>query len=195
VAENSGVQATRNLENDASGNCARMFLRYRHAMKSVIFFLALAFSAIRVAGAELLPIEKQVQAALESSKPTVLHFWAPWCSNCYGELKNKGWSTFINANKDVNFIFITSWTGDNGDGRAMLEKLGIGPQKNFQLLLHPNASRRDEDKMNSFLGLPVTWLPATWVFRDGKLRYALNYGEVRFPILQQLLKDSSNKWE
>jgi thiol-disulfide isomerase/thioredoxin len=194
VAENTGGYAMRNLENDASGNCAPMSLRYRHSMKPLIFFLALAFSAIGAGGAELLPIEKQVEAAIQASKPTVVHFWAPWCPNCYGELKNKGWSTFINANKDVNFIFITSWTGDNGDGRAMLEKLGIGSQKNFQLLLHPNASR-DDDKMNSFLGLPVTWLPATWVFRDGKLRYALNYGEVRFPILQQLLKDSSNKWE
>jgi thiol-disulfide isomerase/thioredoxin len=194
VAENTCASAMRNLENDASGNCAPMSLRYRRPMKPLIFFLALAFSSIGAGGAELLPIEKQVEAAIQASKPTVVHFWAPWCPNCYGELKNKGWSTFINANKDVNFIFVTSWTGDNGDGRAMLEKLGIGSQKNFQLLLHPNASR-DDDKMNSFLGLPVTWLPATWVFRDGKLRYALNYGEVRFPILQQLLKDSSNKWE
>jgi thiol-disulfide isomerase/thioredoxin len=164
-------------------------------MKLLIFFLALAISARGLAGAELLPIEQQVAETTKSKKPTVVHFWAPWCPNCYGELKNNGWSKFIDANPNVNFVFVTTWTGENGDGRAMLAKLGIGAQKNFQLLLHPNASRRDEDKTTSFLGLPLMWLPATWVFREGKLRYALNYGEVRFPILQQLITDSSRNWD
>ena len=170
-------------------------LRYGASVKLILFFLGVVFTSVCAAAADLLPIEKQVAEIAKSPKATVVHFWAPWCPNCYGELKNKGWSTFIDANPNVNFVFVTSWTGDNGDGRAMLEKLGVGPQKNFQLLLHPNASRRDEDKMNSFLGMPMLWLPATWVFRDGKLRYALNYGEVRFPILQQLVKDAVSKWE
>jgi thiol-disulfide isomerase/thioredoxin len=164
-------------------------------MKSLIFFLALAISAGALGAAELLPIEQQVAETTKSPKPTVVHFWAPWCPNCYGELKNNGWSKFIDANPNVNFVFVTTWTGDSGDGRAMLAKLGIGAQKNFQLLLHPNASRRDDEKTASFLGLPLMWLPATWVFREGRLRYALNYGEVRFPILQQLITDSSRNWD
>jgi thiol-disulfide isomerase/thioredoxin len=164
-------------------------------MKLPIFLLALALTAIGGQGAELLPIEKQVTAVIAGPKTTVVHFWAPWCPNCYGELKKGGWSTFVDANKDVNFVFVTSWSGDSGDGREMLQKLGLGPQKNFQLFMHPNTSRRDEEKMTSFLGLPVMWLPATWVFREGKLRYALNYGEVRFPILQQLIKDSTTNWD
>jgi thiol-disulfide isomerase/thioredoxin len=184
-----------NLENQPRDDCARNSLRYGASVKSLIFLLALMGAVAAASASELLPIEQQVAEIAKSPKPTVVHFWAPWCPNCYSELKNKGWSTFIDANKDVNFVFITSWSGDNGDGRAMLEKLGVGPQKNFQLFLHPNTSRRDEEKMNSFLGMPMLWLPATWVFRDGKLRYALNYGEVRFPILQQLVKDASNKWE
>ena len=49
--------------------------------------------------------------------------------------------------------------------------------------------------MTVFLGQPVSWIPTTWVFRDGNLRYALNYGELRFPLLQQLIRDSSDKWE
>ncbi len=163
-------------------------------MKLLLILFSLGFLTASNA-ADPLPIEQQVAEITKSSKATVVHFWAPWCPNCYGELKNKGWSTFINANPEVNFVFVTSWTGDNGDGRAMLEKLGVGPQKNFQLFLHPNPSRREEDKMTSFLGMPTLWLPATWVFRDGRLRYALNYGEVRFPILQQLVKDAVNKWE
>jgi hypothetical protein len=118
----------------------------------MFIFLGLAFAMARATTTDLLPIEKQVAEITKSSKATVVHFWAPWCPNCYGELKKKGWSTFIDANPNVNFVFVTSWTGDNGDGRAMLEKLGVGPQKNFQLFLHPNPSRREEDKMTSFLG-------------------------------------------
>jgi thiol-disulfide isomerase/thioredoxin len=194
AARNAFTGVTCNLENDMHGHCARKSLGYGVSVKSLIFLLALAVAAGSSAATEMLPIEKQVAEMVKSPKPTVVHFWAPWCPNCYGELKKGGWSSFIDANKDVNFVFITSWSGDNGDGRAMLEKLGVGPQKNFQLLLHPNTSR-DEEKMNSFLGLPMLWLPATWVFREGKLRYALNYGEVRFPILQQLVKDAVNKWE
>ena len=193
--ENSGRETLRNLENRAAYNCGRNSLHYAASVKSLIFFLALIMSVGGARAAELLPIEKQVAEIVKSAKPTVVHFWAPWCPNCYGELKKRGWSNFIEANKDVNFVFVTSWSGDSGDGRAMLEKLGVGPQKNFQLLAHPNTSRRDEDKMASFLGLPVAWLPATWVFREGKLRYALNYGEVRFEVLQQLVDDTMKNWD
>lgn len=163
-------------------------------MRLFSLWLAIAACAVAARAAELLPIEQQVAEAIQGPKTTVVHFWAPWCPNCYAELKNAGWKTFIEANRDVTFIFVTTWTGDQGDGRAMLEKLGVGPQKNFQLLLHPNTSRRDSEKVRSFLGLPLTWLPATWVFREGQLRYALNYGEVRFPVLQQLLKDTAESW-
>jgi len=48
--------------------------------------------------------------------------------------------------------------------------------------------------MKTFMGLPVTWIPTTWVFKDGELRYALNYGELRFDMLQQLVRDSTNDW-
>jgi hypothetical protein len=33
------------------------------------------------------------------------------------------------------------------------------------------------------------------ILRDSQLRYALNYGELRFPLLQQLVRDASDKWE
>jgi hypothetical protein len=32
------------------------------------------------------------------------------------------------------------------------------------------------------------------VYRDGKLRYALNYGEIRFEMLQQMVKDAARSW-
>ena len=77
----------------------------------------------------------------------------------------------------------------------MLAKNGIGPQRNFRLYLHENPSRIDGEKMMTFWGLPVTWTPTTWIFRNGRLRYALNYGEIRFPLLQQLVDDTTGKWD
>jgi thiol-disulfide isomerase/thioredoxin len=166
-------------------------------MKPALFFLALGVLGLArlVAAAEPLPIEQRVAEAVSGPKTTVLHFWAPWCPNCSAELAGNKWSEFITRNREVNFIFVTVWSAGQGDGRALLEKNGVGPQQNFQLLLHPNEFIGAEKKTSQFLGLPLTWIPATWVFRDGKLRYALNYGELRFPILQQLLDDTADNWD
>lgn len=123
----------------------------------------------------------------------MVHFWAPWCPNCKAELANGGWSGFIAANPGVDFIFVTIW--NTADGHEVLAKNGVGAEKNFQLLLHPNGSRKRGEKVAGFLGMPISWIPTTWVFRDGKLCYALDYGELRFPMLQQLIADSTDKWE
>jgi len=140
----------------------------------------------------LLPIERKVEESVKSPRVTVVHFWAPWCSNCKAELADNAWSRFVSSNPDVNFIFVTVW--NDADGASLLAANGLGAQKNFALLLHPNGSRRKADQMKTFMGLPVTWIPTTWVFKDGKLRYALNYGELRFDMLQQLVRDSTNDW-
>lgn len=140
-------------------------------------------------------VEAEVLAAVKSPQVTLVHLWAPWCPNCKAELSSHGWSSFIAANPDVKVIFVTVWRGDGDDGHALLRKFGIGDQSNFKLLVHPNAARTGAERMTEFLGLPVTWIPSTWVFRNGTLRYALNYGELRFPILQQLVHDASDKWE
>jgi thiol-disulfide isomerase/thioredoxin len=146
--------------------------------------------------AESLPIEREVAEIVKSEVPTVVHFWAPWCSNCYAEISRAdGWAKFMAANPGIRFVFVTIWSGGQGDGRALLEKHGVTAQKNFTLLVHPNGERTDAERMRTFLGHEVNWVPGTWVFREGKIRYALNYGEVRFPILQQLIKDAAEKWE
>jgi thiol-disulfide isomerase/thioredoxin len=152
--------------------------------------LALAARAAADPGAAL---EQQLSDATKSASVTVVHFWAPWCPNCKAELADGGWSSFIAANPNVNFVFVTIWNPK--DGRELLEKYGVGSEKNFQLLLHPNGSRERGQKVSEVLGLPISWIPTTWVFRDGKLRYAMNYGELRFPMLAQLIRDSSDPWE
>lgn len=144
------------------------------------------------AEATWLPIEREVADIARSKEVTVIHFWAPWCSNCTSELSNGGWSTFVERNPKVRFVFVTTWHTE--DDRGLLERNGLGKQDNFQLLLHPNGSRNSGDMMRTFMDLPVTWIPSTWVFRDGKLRYALNYGEVRFSVLQQLVDDTGRSW-
>ena len=137
--------------------------------------------------------EQRLSEATKSEKVTVVHLWAPWCPNCKAELSDGGWSGFIAGHPDVNFIFVTVWNA--ADGREVLAGGGVGPQKNFQLWMHPNTSRKKGEKVTAILGLPVSWIPTTWVFREGRLRYALNYGEMRFSVLQQLVADSTASWD
>ncbi|HWA10655.1 MAG TPA: thioredoxin fold domain-containing protein [Opitutaceae bacterium] len=165
----------------------------RLLLRSLLFLTA--FSGLRAAepAPKTPTVEQQVSEAIKSTGVTVVHFWAPWCPNCASEMSHNAWSKFIAANPTTNFIFVTIWSDE--DGHAVLAKNGIGPQKNFHLYLHENPSRIDGEKMMTFWGLPVTWTPTTWIFRNGRLRYAINYGEIRFPILQQLVTDTTGNWD
>lgn len=160
-----------------------------------LFLLLLAFTACARAEtpAGWLLVEEEVAAEVAKPQITVVHFWAPWCPNSTAEHKQRGWATFIASNPDVRFIFVTVRSAD--DGYAYLEQQGVKDQPNLRLLHHPNHVRKGEGSIQNFMDLPLTWVPTTWVFRDGKLRYALNYGEVRFPLLQQLIRDTADAWE
>ena len=137
------------------------------------------------------PAEQQVLEGVKSAEPTVVHLWAPWCSNCQSELKSGGWAKIAKENPKTKFVFVSVW--NNGeDGRAMLEKYGLGNLANITIIADPGP--RTGDKIKQFIGLPFSWIPTTWVYKGGDLRYALNYGEVRFPVLQQFLDDSQFEW-
>jgi thiol-disulfide isomerase/thioredoxin len=136
--------------------------------------------------------EQTVVDAIKSPDLTVVHFWAPWCSNCQAEFKSGGWTKIVNENPNVKFCFVSVWN-DGQDGRAMLKKFGIADQPNVTILADPGP-RRGENKIKQFAGLPLSWIPTTWIYKGGELRYALNYGEVRFPVLQQFLADSQSEW-
>jgi hypothetical protein len=75
----------------------------------------------------------------------------------------------------------------------MLAKYEIAQQPNVTILADPGP--RGADHIKQFAGLPLSWIPTTWIFKSGDLRYALNYGEMRFPMLQQLIADSSSDWD
>jgi thiol-disulfide isomerase/thioredoxin len=136
--------------------------------------------------------EQTVLDAIKSPDVTVVHLWAPWCSNCQAELKNGGWTNVVKENPNVKFYFVAVWN-DGQDGRSMLKKFNIVDQPNVTILADPGP-RRGENKIKQFAGLQLSWIPTTWIYKDGDLRYALNYGEVRFPVLQQFLEDSQSEW-
>src|SRR5689334_15012715 len=137
------------------------------------------------------PVEEKIIEAIKSPDLSVVHLWAPWCSNCQAELKSNGWLKIVKSNPQVKFYFVSVWNG-GGDGTAMLKKFQIADQPNVTILADPGP--RGENHIKEFAGLPVSWIPTTWVYKGGDLEYALNYGEVRFDVLQQFLDDTKNEW-
>lgn len=140
------------------------------------------------------PLEEQVAAIAADPRVTVVRFWAPWCPNCKAEMTADGWTKFIAAHPDVQFVLVCIWHRGQ-DPAAALAQAGIGGQPNVTLLTHPNPSSKAADRLDRFMGLPVTWVPTTWVFREGRLRFAFNYGEMRFDLLRQLIDDARNEWK
>jgi thiol-disulfide isomerase/thioredoxin len=153
--------------------------------------MLLALIAATALYAEQSAAEQKVLDGTKSQDLSVVHLWAPWCSNCQAELKSGGWLKTIKDNPRVKFYFVSVWNG-GGDGRAMLTKFGIADQPNVTTLADPGP--RGSNHIKQFAGLPLSWIPTTRVYKGGDLRYALNYGEMRFPVLEQFLEDSKSEW-
>lgn len=136
--------------------------------------------------------EQKVAEAIKAPDVTVVHLWAPWCSNCQAELKSGDWLKMVKDNPQVKFYFVSVWNGGE-EGRAMLTKFQLADQPNVTILADPGP-RKGDNKIKQFAGMPLSWIPTTWVYKGGDLRYALNYGEVRFPVLQQFIEDSKSEW-
>src|SRR5436190_15637689 len=105
------------------------------------------------------PAEKQVEEAVKAPGLSVVHLWAPWCSNCQAELKSGGWLKLIKANPQVKFYFVSVWNSGE-DGRAMLAKFEIADQPNVTIVADPGPRR--DGKIKRFLDLPLSWIPTTW---------------------------------
>jgi thiol-disulfide isomerase/thioredoxin len=153
-----------------------------------IFAIVAAFSFARAGS----PAGQQVSAAIKAPNVSVVHLWAPWCSNCQAELKSGGWKKMVKENPQVKFYFVSVW--DNGDdGRAILARNGIANAPNVTVLADPGP--RGADHIKEFAGEKFSWIPTTWIYKGGDLEYALNYGEIHFPVLQQCIADSNSSWE
>ncbi len=139
-------------------------------------------------------LERQLEAIVAGPQVTVVHLWAPWCPNCRAEMAPEGWAAFVATHPEVKVVFINIWHKGQ-DGAAKLAAAKLGGQPNFTALTHPNPGRKAGERLDTLLGLPISWIPTTWVFREGKLRYALNFGEIRFPMLHQMVRDAGEKWE
>lgn len=137
--------------------------------------------------------EEAVQATIQRPGVHVVHFWAPWCGNSISELES-GWYEVVEAHPEVSFTFVAIWN-DGEDGEAMLRRYGI-PESVAVLAqpdLGPSASK--SLRRRTFLGLPLSWTPTTWIFnREGRLAYAFNYGEVSADMLQTAIDHAQNDW-
>lgn len=159
---------------------------------SVLRLTVLAAALLAISIRAESPAEQKVLAGIRLPDISVVHLWASWCSNCQAELKSGGWLKTIKDNPQVKFYFVSVWN-DGQDGAAMLKKFGIADQPNVAIIADPGP-RRGDKKIKEFAGLPLSWIPTTWIFTGGDLRYALNYGEMRFPVLQQFLEDTKSEW-
>ncbi|WP_420456504.1 TlpA family protein disulfide reductase [Rubrivirga sp.] len=140
-------------------------------------------------------VEAAVAATVTEPGVHVVHFWAPWCGNSTAELEG-GLYEVVEAHPDVSFSFVTIWT-DGRDGADRLARYGIEPSERVAIYGQPDRGpSADRDlRRRTFLGLPLSWTPTTWVFnREGKLAYAFNYGEVSNDMLTAAIADARNEW-
>ena len=135
--------------------------------------------------------------------PHVVHFWAPWCGNSRRELD--AWPAFIERHPDVPIVFVTVWN-DGESGADMLAEHGLSVRRNgdeggtgsgiVEIVQRGDGSHEDsEGRRRHFLGLPLTWIPSTWIFhKRGQLAFAMNYGEADADTLGTLVDATQSMW-
>ncbi len=137
--------------------------------------------------------EKYVQNRIRKDGLHVVHFWAPWCPNSTGELKN-GWADLVADHPNVSFTFVTVWN-DGEDGASVLADHDL-PDRVVEVT-QPDLGPSDTEanRRQSFLTHPVTWIPSTWIFHNnGELAFAMNYGEMKMGTIQSLIKATRSDW-
>jgi hypothetical protein len=137
--------------------------------------------------------ERRVQDLIAEDGIHVVHFWAPWCPNSKNEL-DYGWSGLVEDNPNVTFTFVTVWN-DAEPGASVLDRYDIPDRVTELTQPDLGPSSNESQRRQAFLGMPVTWIPSTWIFHDnGELAFALNYGEMKMDTIQSLLDATRKDW-
>ena len=120
----------------------------------------------------------------------VVHVWAPWCDNSVNELAPV-WAGAAERHPDASVTHVSVWS-DGDDGADVLRAHGVG---GGAVLALPGPKPAPPDRRLTLLGLPVTWVPTTWVFnRGGLLATAFAYGEVTADQLAQAVEGAGRSW-
>src|SRR2546429_9031462 len=95
----------------------------------LIFATLLAATSLRAES----PAEQKIIEAIKSPDLSVVHLWAPWCSNCQAELKSGGLVKIGKKNPRVKIYFI-SILNYSEDGHLRLQKIQITDKTNTTIL-------------------------------------------------------------
>ena len=76
----------------------------------------------------------------------------------------------------------------------MLERYGLLDKVTALAQPDHGPSRRNANRRRSFMDLPITWTPTTWIFHNGNLAAAFNYGEVDADLMTQMLGWVARDW-
>ena len=137
--------------------------------------------------------ETEVQALIGEEGTHVVHFWAPWCHNSRHEFRQNVWGQVIEAHPDINYIFVTVY--NNGElSEDMLERYDLLDKVTTFAQPDHGSSRTRANRRRSFMDLPITWTPTTWIFHNGKLAAAFNYGEVDAELMNKMLDWVAKDW-
>ena len=129
-----------------------------------------------------------LRTCLEGEGVHVVHVWAPWCDNSLRELRPV-WADHARLGAD-SVTFVTVWN-DGESGADVLEAHGVTVDE----VVVPGPKPEKAGRRTTLLGLPVTWIPTTWVFnRGGLLATAFNYGEVTASKLADAVQGARSGW-
>ncbi len=116
----------------------------------------------------------------------MVHVWAPWCDNSLHELAPV-WAHDAGAD---SVTFVTVWN-EGRSGAETLREHGVSAPE----IVMPGSKPEPPDRRMTLCGLPVTWIPTTWVFnRGGLLATAFNHGEITREQLAAAVDGARADW-
>ena len=135
------------------------------------------------------PTDAALREIVSADGVHVVHVWAPWCDNSLNE-HAPVWSDWRSLGAD-SVTFVTVWN-EGESGAATLRETGV---EGVEELVVPGPKPEKPDRRMRLLGLPVTWIPTTWVFnRNGLLATAFNHGEVSRDQLAAAVEGARSDW-